>query len=44
MTAKTLQLVNSAFYGLPTKVSSLQQAVTIIVNNTPKSFVLFEGV
>lgn len=44
MTAKTLQLVNSAFYGLPSKVSNLQQAVTILGTNTLKSFVLFEGV
>jgi putative nucleotidyltransferase with HDIG domain len=44
MTAKILQLVNSAFYGLPSKVNNLQHAVTILGTNTLKSLVLFESV
>jgi putative nucleotidyltransferase with HDIG domain len=30
LTAKTLRLANSSFYGLPTKVTSIQQAVTVL--------------
>lgn len=44
MTAKTLQLVNSAFYGLSSKVTNLQQAVTILGINTLKSLTLYSGV
>jgi putative nucleotidyltransferase with HDIG domain len=44
MTAKTLQLVNSAFYGLPSKATNLQHAVTVLGINTLKSLVLFQGV
>jgi putative nucleotidyltransferase with HDIG domain len=44
MTAKILQLVNSAFYGLPSKVTNLQHAATILGTTTLKSLVLFEGV
>jgi len=40
MTAKILQLVNSAFFGLSDKVSSPQKAVTILGLNTIKSLVL----
>jgi len=44
MTAKTLQLVNSAFYGLPSKISNLQHAVSVLGINTLRSIVLFQGV
>jgi putative nucleotidyltransferase with HDIG domain len=44
MTAKTLQLVNSAFYGLPAKVSNLQQAITILGTDTLKALVLTQRV
>jgi putative nucleotidyltransferase with HDIG domain len=40
MTAKILQLVNSAFFGLPGKVTSPQRAVTILGINTIKALVL----
>lgn len=40
MTAKILQLVNSAFFGLPAEVTSPQKAVTILGINTIKSLVL----
>jgi putative nucleotidyltransferase with HDIG domain len=40
MTAKILQLVNSAFFGLSDNVSSPQRAVTILGLNTVKALVL----
>jgi putative nucleotidyltransferase with HDIG domain len=40
MTAKILQLVNSAFFGLADSVSSPQRAVTILGLNTVKALVL----
>jgi HD-like signal output (HDOD) protein/CheY-like chemotaxis protein len=40
MTAKILQLVNSAFFGLTDKVSSPQKAVTLLGLNTVKALVL----
>lgn len=40
MTAKILQLVNSAFFGIGDKVSSPQRAVTILGLNTVKALVL----
>jgi putative nucleotidyltransferase with HDIG domain len=40
MTAKILQLVNSAFFGLSDTVSSPQRAVTILGLNTVKALVL----
>jgi HD-like signal output (HDOD) protein len=40
MTAKILQLVNSAFFGLSDNVSSPQRAVTILGLNTIKALVL----
>jgi HD-like signal output (HDOD) protein len=40
MTAKILQLVNSAFFGIAEPVSSPQKAVTILGINTIKSLVL----
>ncbi|MEI7844356.1 MAG: response regulator [Chloroflexota bacterium] len=40
MTAKILQLVNSAFFGLADNISSPQKAVTILGFNTIKSLVL----
>lgn len=40
MTAKILQLVNSAFFGLPGKVTSAQKAVTLLGINTIKALVL----
>lgn len=40
MTARILQLVNSAFFGLPQKVASPQQAVTLLGINTLKALIL----
>ncbi|RMD64721.1 MAG: HDOD domain-containing protein [Planctomycetota bacterium] len=40
MTAKTLQLVNSAFFGLPRRVSNLSQAVGFLGLDTIRSLVL----
>ncbi len=40
MTAKILQLVNSAFFGLPRHISSPQQAVTLLGIETTKALVL----
>jgi putative nucleotidyltransferase with HDIG domain len=40
MTAKILQLVNSAFFGLSDNISSPQRAVTILGLNTVKALVL----
>jgi len=41
MTARVLQMVNSAFFGLPKKVTSPQQAVTLLGTNTLKTLVLY---
>jgi putative nucleotidyltransferase with HDIG domain len=40
MTAKILQLVNSAFFGLPSEIVSAQRATTILGTNTIKALVL----
>ncbi len=40
MTAKILQLVNSAFFGLPRHISNPQQAVTLLGLETVKALVL----
>jgi putative nucleotidyltransferase with HDIG domain len=44
ITAKILKLANSAFYGLPGKVNSLNRAITILGFNTVRSMVLTIGV
>jgi putative nucleotidyltransferase with HDIG domain len=44
MTAKILQLVNSAFFSIPYKISNLNQALSILGLNTIKSLVLSVGV
>jgi putative nucleotidyltransferase with HDIG domain len=44
MTAKVLQLVNSAFYGLPTKVTNPQRAAVILGINTLKALALSQHV
>lgn len=44
MTAKILQLVNSAFFSIPYKVANLNQALSILGLNTIKSLVLSVGV
>ncbi len=44
MTAKILQLVNSAFFGLRQNVGSAAQAVTLLGLDTVKSLVLMGGV
>jgi putative nucleotidyltransferase with HDIG domain len=40
LTAKLLQLVNSAFFGLPRRIVQLQQAVSLLGRSTVKSLVL----
>lgn len=44
MTAKILQLVNSAFFSIPHKVANLNQALAILGLNTIKALVLSVGV
>lgn len=44
MTAKILQLVNSAFFSIPYKVSNLNQALSILGLNTIRALVLSVGV
>jgi len=44
MTAKILQLVNSAFFSIPYTVSNLNQALSILGLNTIKALVLSVGV
>jgi len=44
MTAKILQLVNSAFFSIPHKVSNLNQALSILGLNTIKALVLSVGI
>lgn len=41
MTARVLQFVNSAFFSLPNKISSPQQAVTLLGINTLKALILY---
>lgn len=41
MSAKILQLVNSAFFGLPTKVTNPNQAVNLLGINIIKSLILY---
>lgn len=41
MAAKVLQLVNSAFFGIPQKISSPHQAVTLLGLNLIRSLVLY---
>ena len=43
MTAKILQIVNSAFFGLPQKMVSLAQAVAYLGIGMIKNLLLFEG-
>ncbi len=44
MTAKVLQLVNSAFFSLPTKIVNPQRAVTLLGINTLKALILYNQV
>lgn len=44
LSAKILQIVNSAFFGLPTKVSNVSQATTYLGINIIKSLILSIGV
>ncbi len=44
MAAKILKLVNSSFYSLPSRVSSIQQAVVILGFNTVRSLALSASV
>ena len=44
MAAKVLRMINSAFYGFPKKIGSLQRAVVILGFNEIKSLVLATGV
>jgi HD-like signal output (HDOD) protein len=44
LAAKILKLVNSAFYGLPNSVSSIQQAIAILGFNTIKSLAISASV
>lgn len=44
LSAKILQIVNSAFFGLPTKVSNVSQATTYLGVNIIKSLILSIGV
>ncbi|MFA7418574.1 MAG: response regulator [Melioribacteraceae bacterium] len=41
LSAKILQIVNSAFFGLPTKIADLEQAVGLLGINIIKSLLLF---
>jgi len=40
LSAKVLSAINSSFYGLPQKVSSIQQAVTLLGLHSVKTLVL----
>jgi putative nucleotidyltransferase with HDIG domain len=40
MTAKMLQLVNSAFFGMPREVASIEQAVTLLGTETIRALVI----
>ena len=44
LVAKILKLVNSAFYGLPNRVTSIQQAITILGFNTIKALAISASV
>lgn len=44
MTAKILQLVNSAFFGLPRSIASVSEALTYLGVSTLKSLILMQGV
>ncbi|MBN2713705.1 MAG: HDOD domain-containing protein [Planctomycetes bacterium] len=44
LAGRILKLVNSVFYGLPNKVSSIQQAITILGFNTIKSLAISASV
>jgi putative nucleotidyltransferase with HDIG domain len=44
MTAKILQLVNSAFFGLPQSITSPQQAVNLLGTETIKALILSIGI
>lgn len=44
LVAKILKVVNSAFYGLPNRVSSIQQAIVILGFNTVKSLAISASV
>ncbi|MEG8946189.1 response regulator [Rosettibacter firmus] len=44
LTAKIFQLVNSAFFGFPTKIKDLNQAINILGLNIIKSIILFTKV
>lgn len=41
LTVKILQVVNSAFFGLPTKIADLEQAVSFLGLNTVRALILF---
>lgn len=41
LTVKILQVVNSAFFGLPAKISDLEQAVSFLGLNTVRALILF---
>lgn len=41
LSAKILQVVNSAFFGLPTKIADLEQAVSFLGLNTVRALILF---
>ena len=40
LSAKVLQLINSPFYGLPTKITSVQRAINLLGLNTVKNLAL----
>ena len=44
LTAKVLQIANSAFYGLPRQVGSIQEAVVVLGFGTVRSLVLSAGI
>jgi putative nucleotidyltransferase with HDIG domain len=44
MTAKVLQLVNSAFFGLPRTLNNVQEAVTFLGVTTIKTLILLNGI
>src|SRR5258708_2076770 len=39
LTAKTLRLANSSFYGMPSKVTTIQQAIAILGFNSVRTLV-----
>ena len=44
LTAKTLKLINSAFYGMPRKITRVEQAITLIGINALKNLILGSSV